>query len=108
MTSSAGTDVSKNVSNPPGNASKSSNQTITALRNNASGTMNKTGPSNNSSNLGGNTSLIGNLVKGDYVLLMDLTPFATSVEGHSHIAMKIPCDKDGIPKATIMLELLLI
>jgi hypothetical protein len=47
-------------------------------------------------------SLTGNLVNGDYILLMDLTPFATSVEGHSHIAMKIPCDKDGIPKATIV------
>ena len=34
--------------------------------------------------------LTGNLVKGDYILLMDLTPFATNVEGHSHIAMKIP------------------
>jgi hypothetical protein len=33
---------------------------------------------------------------------MDLTPFSTSVEGHSHIAMKIPCNKDGIPKATII------
>jgi len=46
--------------------------------------------------------LTGNLVNGDYILLMDLTPFATSVQGHSHIAMKIPCDKDGIPKATII------
>jgi len=46
--------------------------------------------------------LTGNLINGDYILLMDLTPFATSVEGHSHIAMKIPCDKDGIPKATIV------
>lgn len=46
--------------------------------------------------------LTGNLLDGDYILLMDLTPFATSVEGHSHIAMKIPCDKDGIPKATII------
>ena len=43
--------------------------------------------------------LTGNLVNGDYILLMDLTPFATSVEGHSHIAMKIPCDKDGVPKS---------
>jgi hypothetical protein len=33
---------------------------------------------------------------------MDLTPFATSVEGNSHIGMKIPCDKDGGPKATIV------
>ena len=46
--------------------------------------------------------LTGNLVNGDYILLMDLTPFATSVEGHSHIGMKIPCDKDGGPKATIV------
>ena len=47
-------------------------------------------------------SLTGNLVNGDYILLMDLTPFATSIEGHSHIAMKIPCNKDGVPKATIV------
>jgi hypothetical protein len=46
--------------------------------------------------------LTGNLLNGDYILLMDLTPFATSVEGHSHIAMKIPCGKDGIPKATLI------
>ena len=46
--------------------------------------------------------LTGNLVNGDYILLMDLTPFATSVEGHSHIAMKIPCNKDRIPKATVV------
>jgi hypothetical protein len=46
--------------------------------------------------------LTGNLVNGDYILLMDLTPFATSVEGHSHIAMKIPCDKEASPKATIV------
>jgi len=46
--------------------------------------------------------LTGNLVNGDYILLMDLTPFATSVEGHSHIAMKIPCNEDGIPKATVV------
>jgi hypothetical protein len=45
--------------------------------------------------------LTGHLVNGDYILLMDLTPFATSVEGHSHFAMKIPCDKDGSPKATV-------
>ena len=28
--------------------------------------------------------LTGNLVNKDYILSMDLTPFATSVEGHSH------------------------
>jgi hypothetical protein len=46
--------------------------------------------------------LTGNLVNGDYLILMDLTPFATSIEGHSHIAMKIPCDKDANPKATVV------
>jgi len=46
--------------------------------------------------------LTGNLLSGDYILLMDFTPFATSVEGHSHIALKIPCDKSGAPKATIV------
>ena len=46
-----------------------------------------------------NIPLTGNLVKGDYILLMDLTPFATNVEEHSHIAMKIPCTEEGSPKA---------
>lgn len=45
--------------------------------------------------------LRGQLDNGDYILLMDLTPFATSVEGHSHIAMKVPCTEDGSPKVTI-------
>ena len=45
--------------------------------------------------------LTGDLVNGDYILLMDVTPFATSVDGHSHIAMKIPCNQDGSPKVTI-------
>jgi hypothetical protein len=46
--------------------------------------------------------LRGQLDNGDYVLLMDLTPFATSIKGHSHIAMKIPCNEDGTPKVTIV------
>jgi len=37
-------------------------------------------------------SLTGNLKKGDYKLLMDITPFE-SITGH--VAMKVPCDKDG-------------
>jgi hypothetical protein len=41
------------------------------------------------------------LTAKDYLLLMDLTPFATSVEGHSHIAVKIPCSEEGIPELTI-------
>jgi acyl-[acyl carrier protein]--UDP-N-acetylglucosamine O-acyltransferase len=45
--------------------------------------------------------LTGQLTIGDYMLLMDFTPFATSVEGHSHIAMKAPCNQDGSPKVTI-------
>src|SRR6266540_1764097 len=46
--------------------------------------------------------LTGQLAKGDYILLIDFTPFATRVQGHSHIAMKIPCNKDGTPKTTIV------
>ena len=46
--------------------------------------------------------LNGKLDGGDYLLLMDFTPFATSVQGHSHIAMKVPCNEDGCPKITIV------
>ena len=48
-----------------------------------------------------NIPLNGQLANGDYILLMDFTPFATSVEGHSHIALKVPCNEDGSPKITI-------
>jgi hypothetical protein len=46
--------------------------------------------------------LAGQLANGDYILLMDFTPFATSVEGHSHIALKVPCKDDGSPKISIV------
>src|SRR5215204_6530146 len=46
--------------------------------------------------------LTGQLISGDYILLMNLTPFSTSIEGHSHIALKIPCNEDGSPKATMV------
>ena len=46
--------------------------------------------------------LTGQLPNGDYILLMDFTPFSTSIEGHSHIAMKVPCNEDGSPKVTIV------
>jgi len=46
--------------------------------------------------------LNGQLANEDYILLMDFTPFATSIEGHSHIAMKVPCNQDGSPKVTII------
>ena len=46
--------------------------------------------------------LNGRLDSGDYLLLMDFTPFATSIEGHSHIAMKVPCNGNGSPKITIV------
>jgi hypothetical protein len=26
---------------------------------------------------------------------MDFAPFVTSIEGHSHIVLKVPCDEDG-------------
>jgi hypothetical protein len=48
-----------------------------------------------------NIPLAGQLSSGDYILLMDFTPFVTSVEGHSHIALKVPCNDDGSPKVTI-------
>jgi hypothetical protein len=46
--------------------------------------------------------LIGQLSNVDYVLLMDFTPFVTSVEGHSHIALKVQCNENGIPKVSIL------
>lgn len=48
-----------------------------------------------------NVPLSGQLTAGDYILLMDLTPFATSVEGHNHIASKIPCTTEALPEVTI-------
>lgn len=48
-----------------------------------------------------NIPLRGQLTAGDYILLMDLTPFATSVEGHNHIASKIPCTTKALPEVTI-------
>ena len=46
--------------------------------------------------------LIGQISPGDYILLMDFTPFVTSVEGHSHIALKVPCNEDASSKVSIM------
>jgi hypothetical protein len=46
--------------------------------------------------------LTGQLASGDYILLMDFTPFVTSIEGHSHIALKVPCDVDGTSKVTVV------
>jgi hypothetical protein len=46
--------------------------------------------------------LTGQLASRDYILLMDFTPFVTSIEGHSHIALKVPCNEDGIPKVTVV------
>lgn len=46
--------------------------------------------------------LSSKLASGDYLLLMDFTPFATSIEGHSHIAMKVPCNEDRSPKIAII------
>ena len=49
--------------------------------------------------------LTGQLASGDYILLMDFTPFVTSIEGHSHIALKVPCNEDGTPKVTIVIRI---
>jgi hypothetical protein len=46
--------------------------------------------------------LTGQLISGDYILLMDFTPFLISPEGHSHIAMKVPCNESGGPEVTIV------
>ena len=46
--------------------------------------------------------LTGQLASGDYILLMDFTPFVTSIEGHSHIALKVPCKEDGTSKVTVV------
>jgi hypothetical protein len=46
--------------------------------------------------------LTGQLAGGDYILLMDFTPFVTSIEGHSHIALKVPCNEDGTSKVVIV------
>ena len=46
--------------------------------------------------------LTGQLSSGDYILLMDFTPFVTSLEGHSHIALKVPCNENGTSKVTVV------
>jgi hypothetical protein len=46
--------------------------------------------------------LTGQLASGDYILLVDFTPFVTSIEGHSHIALKVPCNEDGTSKIAIV------
>ena len=46
--------------------------------------------------------LDGQLDTGDYLLLMDFTPFATSVEGQSRIALKVPCEVDASPKIRVV------
>jgi hypothetical protein len=47
-----------------------------------------------------NIPLTGQLENGDYLHLMDFTPFKTSTEGH--IAIKVPCDNDNKPLVTII------
>jgi hypothetical protein len=46
--------------------------------------------------------LTGQLKNGDYIHLIDFTPFNTTAEDHSHIAMKVPCGTDGKPMVTII------
>ena len=46
--------------------------------------------------------LTGQLISVDYILLMDFTPFMVTPEGHSHIAMKVPCNESGGPEVTIV------
>ena len=44
--------------------------------------------------------LTGQLQNGDYIHLIDFTPFNTTAEGH--IAIKVPCDNDGKPMVTVI------
>jgi len=46
--------------------------------------------------------LTGQLQNGDYIHLIDFTPFNTTAEGHSHIAIKVPCYNDGKPMVTVI------
>jgi hypothetical protein len=46
--------------------------------------------------------LTGQLQNGDYIHLIDFTPFNTTAEGHSHIAIKVPCDNNGKPMVTVI------
>lgn len=46
--------------------------------------------------------LDGQLDTGDYLLLMDFTPFARSVEGQSRITLKAPCEVDASPKIRVV------
>lgn len=44
--------------------------------------------------------LTGQLQNGDYIHLIDFTPFNTTAEGH--IAIKVPCDNNGKPMVTVI------
>jgi len=44
----------------------------------------------------------GQLETGDFILLMDFTPFATSAEGQSRIALKVPCEVGASPKIRVV------
>ena len=44
--------------------------------------------------------LTGQLENGDYIHLIDFTPFNTTAEGH--IAIKVPCENDGKPMVTVI------
>jgi hypothetical protein len=46
--------------------------------------------------------LTGQLKNGDYIHLIDFTPFNVTAEGHSHIAIKVPCGTDGKPMVTLI------
>lgn len=77
-------------------------QTVLTLNNTSSDTQQHAEHTLDNLIISEHIPLKGQLTKGDYLLLMDFTPFATSIEGHSHIAMKVPCNKDGSPRITIV------
>jgi hypothetical protein len=79
--------------------SQASATTATANQTTAGPQINK---QNESLMVSNHIPLTGQLNKGDYIHLMDFTPFKVNAEGHSHIAMKVPCDSNGNSKVTLI------
>ncbi len=76
-------------------------QTVPAVNNTTSDTQQHAEHAFDNLIISEHIPLYGQLFDGDFILLMNFTPFATSIEGHSHIAMKVPCNEDGSPKIII-------
>ncbi len=80
----------------------SSSSTVAAAANQTAAGKTQAHTESESMMVSTHTPLTGQLNKGDYIHLIDFTPFKVSAEGHSHIAMKVPCDNNGNPKLAII------